>query len=326
MKAAVYRRYGAPDVVKIEDVDRPVPKDDEVLVRVHASTVCAGDVRLRRADPFFLRFLNGLWHPTKVKILGMEFAGTVERAGSEVTRFGVGDKVFGSTGLRFGAHAEYVCLPQGGFLAAIPRNLTPEEAAAIPFGAVSALHFLEKGNIKPGQEVLIYGASGSVGTAAIQLAKHFGARVTGVCSTANLELVKSLGADLVVDYTREDFSKNGRVYDIVFDTVGKSGFRRSMGAIKRGGFYLLATGPTLPFLLGGAWATITGAVHVVAGMARGSAGRMTLLTGLIEAGELRIVIDRRYRLEEIVAAHRYVDAGHKKGNVVIIIGKPGESA
>lgn len=322
MKAAVYRRYGAPGVVNVEDVARPAPRENEILVRVQATTVCAGDVRLRRADPFFLRFLNGLWRPRKITILGMELAGTVESVGGKVTRFRVGDSVFGSMGLRFGAHAQYACLCEGGLVTAMPGNVTYEEAAAIPFGAVSALHYLRKGRIQPGQEVLIYGASGSVGTAAIQLAKHFGAHVTGVCSTTNLELVKSLGADLAVDYTREDFSRNGRVYDIVFDAVGKSGFRRSMRSLKRGGFYLLATGPMLPFLLGGTWASITGSARIVTGMARGNAESLAFLGQLIEAGKLRPVIDRRYRLEEIADAHRYVEAGHKRGSVVIQVGAP----
>ena len=319
MKAAVYRRYGPPEVVQIEDVEKPRPKKNEVLVRIHATTICAGDVRLRKADPFFLRFINGLWKPKKTNILGMELAGTIESTGKKVTRFGVGDQVFGSNGLKFGAHAEYLCLSQDALLAIKPDNLTFEEAASIPFGGISALYYLRKGNIRAGQKVLIYGASGSVGTAAVQLAKHFGAHVTGVCSAANLELVKSLGADEVVDYTREDFSKAGRIYDIVFDTVGKSGVRRSMRSLKRGGFYLREAGSLLPYLLGGMWAKVTGAAKIVGGMARGNPENLTFLKGLIEVGELRAVIDRRYPLEEIVEAHRYVEAGHKKGNVVIVI-------
>jgi len=319
MKAAVYHRYGPPEVVRIEDIEKPAPKKNEVLVRIHATTICAGDVRLRKADPFFLRFIYGLRRPKKTNILGMELAGTIESVGRKVIRFGVGDQVFGSAGLKFGAHAEYVCISQDGVLEKKPENMTFEHAAAFWFGGASALHFLRKGKIQAGQKVLIYGASGSVGTAAVQLAKQFGAHVIGVCSTANLELVKSLGADEAVDYTRENFSKAGRVYDIVFDTVGKSGFWRSMSSLKRGGFYVMASGSILSFVLGGMWASITGSAKVVGGMARCNAEDRSFLKGLIEARKLRTVIDRRYSLDDIVEAHRYVEAGHKKGNVVIVL-------
>src|SRR6266568_2655360 len=268
MKAAFYTRYGPPDVLEIKDVEKPVPKDNEVLVRIHATTVCAADWRLRKADPFFTRFMTGLRAPTKIPILGTEFAGKVESVGKAVTRFEAGDQVFGSTGFKFGAHAEYACLPEDALLAIKPVNMTFEEAAAVLFGGVSALHFLRKAKVKAEQKVLIYGASGSVGVFTVQLAKHFGARVTGVCSTANLELVKSLGADEVVDYTREDFSKAGRIYDIVFDTVGKSGFSRSLKSLKRGGFYVRVGGSgrlsqILGGILEGMWASITGAAKVI---------------------------------------------------------------
>jgi NADPH:quinone reductase-like Zn-dependent oxidoreductase len=324
MKAAVYRRYGPPEVVRIEDVEKPVPKDNEVLVRIHAATVCPADWRFRKAHPFFIRFMNGLWRPKKVNILGMEFAGTVESVGQAVTRFAEGGQVFGSTGFKFGAHAEYLCLPENRLLAIKPDNMTLEEAAAVLFGGVSALYFLRRAKIQAGQKILVYGASGSVGIFAVQLAKHFGAHVTGVCSTANLALVKSLGADEVVDYTREDFSRAGRVYDMVFDTVGKSGFSRSLKSLKRGGFYVQVGGSgrlssILGGILGEMWASITGAAKVVSGVARGAAGDQSFLKGLIEAGKLRTVIDRRYSLDEIAEAHRYVEAGHKKGNVVIVL-------
>jgi NADPH:quinone reductase-like Zn-dependent oxidoreductase len=254
----------------------------------------------------------------------MEFAGRVESVGEGVTRFGEGDQVFGSTGFKFGTHAEYVCLCEDASLAIKPINMTFDEAAAVLFGGVSALYFLRKANIQAGQRVLIYGASGSVGVFAVQLAKHFGAHVTGVCSTANLDLVKSLGADEVVDYTREDFSRAGRVYDMVFDTVGKSGFSRSLKSLMRGGFYVRVGGSgRLSSILGGIvqekWASITGAAKVIGGVARGAAGDLPFLRGLIEVGKLRTVIDRRYSLDEIAEAHRYVEAGHKKGNVVIVL-------
>lgn len=319
MKAAVYHRYGPPDVVRIEDVEKPVPRDNEVLVRIHATTICAADRRLRSADPILVRFMAGFWRP-KVHILGLELAGTVEAVGRAVTRFRVGDEVFGGTGFKFGAHAEYACVAEDGRLAGKPANMTFEEAAAVLFGGFSALHFLRKANIQAGQKVLIYGASGSVGVFAVQLAKYFGARVTGVCSTGNIELVKSLGADEVVNYTREDFSKGGQVYDVVFDTVGKSGVRRTLRSLKRGGFYLRAAAIGLSPLLGGMWASFTGAARVVGGMVSGSAADQAFLKGLIEAGKLRTVIDRTYSLEDIVEAHRYVDGGHKKGHVVIVPG------
>jgi NADPH:quinone reductase-like Zn-dependent oxidoreductase len=324
MKAAVYTRYGPPDVLEIQDVDKPVPKDHEVLVRVQATTVCAADWRMRKADPFIVRFMNGLWGPKKIHILGIEFAGQVESVGKAVSRFGEGDHVFGSTGFKFGAHAEYACLPEDGLLGIKPVNMTFEEAAAVLFGGVSALHFLRKAKIQAGQKVLIYGASGSVGVFAVQLAKYFGANVTGVCSTPNLNLVKSLGADEVVDYTREDFSRAGRIYDMVFDTVGKSGFSRSLKSLKRGGFYVRVGGSgrlasILGDLLRGMWISTTGAAKVIGGIARAAAGDLAFLKGLIEAGRLRTVIDRRYSLDEIAEAHRYVEAGHKKGHVVILL-------
>ena len=328
MKAAVYTRYGPPDVLEIKDVATPVPRENEVLVRVHATTVCAADWRLRKADPFFTRVMTGLRRPTKIPILGAEFSGRVASVGQAVTRFRAGDEVFGSTGFKFGAHAEYVCLPEDGLLALKPVGMTLEESAAVLFGGVSALHFLRKAKIQAGQRVLVYGASGSVGVFAVQLAKHFGAHVTGVCSTANLDLVKSLGADEVVDYTREDFSRAGRVYDIVLDTVGKSGFSRSLKSLKRGGAYVMVGGSgRLADILGdtlrGLWASLTGAARVVSGVARATAEDQAFLKGLIEAGKLRTVIERRYSLDQIAEAHRHAEAGHKKGHVVILLDQKG---
>jgi NADPH:quinone reductase-like Zn-dependent oxidoreductase len=324
MRAAVYSRYGPPDVLEIRDVERPIPGENEVLVRIRATTVSAADWRMRKADPVLVRFMNGLWAPKKARILGMEFAGEVESVGKAVTRFKQGDEVFGSTGFKFGTHAEYACLAEDAMLATKPANMTLEEAAAVLFGGFSALHFLRKAKIQAGQKVLIYGASGSVGVFAVQLAKHFGARVTGVCSTTNLELVKSLGADEVVDYTAEDFSRAGPVYDVVLDTVGKSGFSRSLRALKRGGYYVRVMGSGRLLNMFGdlfreMWVSITGKAKVIGGVADGDAEDLSLLKSLIEADELRTVIDRRYSLDEIAEAHRYAEAGHKKGHVVILV-------
>ena len=318
MKAAVYRRYGPPEVLQIEEVEKPVPEGNEVLVRVATSTVCAADWRLRKPDPPPVGwFMNGFPRPKKINILGMEFAGTVDSIGKSSERFKVGDPVFGSTGFRFGAHAEYICVPQDQ-VTRIPSNTSFEEAAAIPFGGVSALHFLKRAGIKAGQKVLIYGASGSVGTAAVQLARFFGAHVTGVCSTVNLELVKSLGAEDLIDYTEEDFSKAGRIYDIIHDTVGKSGFWRSMHALKHGGVFIEA-GPGLSTIFGGFWAKMTGAGTVIGTVAKGGPAALDFLRELVEKGQFRPVIDRCYPLADIAEAHRYAEAGHKKGNVVINI-------
>jgi NADPH:quinone reductase-like Zn-dependent oxidoreductase len=321
MRAAVYERYGSPEVLHVTDVPKPSPGEKDVLVRVHATTVCAADWRLRSANPFLVRIMNGLWRP-KTRILGMEFSGTVESVGKAVTRFAPGDAVFGSPGFCFGAHAEYVCLPEDGNLARKPANMTFAEAAAVLFGAVSAADFLRRAKVGPGQKVLVYGASGSVGVFTVQLAKVMGAQVTGVCSTPNLDLVKSLGADEVVDYTKEDFSRAGRVYDVVFDTVGKSGFARTLRSLKRGGAYVRigASGGTLTILGGilrGIWISATGAAKMIGGVAKTAPGDLAFFKELIEAGKLRTVIDRRYPLDEIAEAHRYAEAGHKKGHVVI---------
>jgi NADPH:quinone reductase-like Zn-dependent oxidoreductase len=318
MKAAVYRTYGSPEVVRIEEVDKPVPADDEVLIRIVASTVCAADWRLRKPEPFFVGwFMNGFPTPKRIQVLGMEFAGTVDSVGPGVTRFQVGDRVFGLT-WRYGAHAEYALRSEDGSLTKMPDNASFEEAAAIPFGGISALHFLKQAGIKAQQKILIYGASGSVGTAAVQIAKHFGAHVTAVCSTANLGLVKSLGADEVIDYTKDDFAKRGRVFDIIYDTVGKGSFWQSMRALKRPGIKIEA-GPGLESILGGLWAKLTGAGKVIGGVAKGGIPALEFLRELFETGELRSVIDRRFPLSEIAKAHRYAESGHKRGNVVITI-------
>lgn len=327
MQAAVFHRYGPPEVLHIENVPKPIPKDNEVLIRVHAATVCAADWRMRTANPVLLRLMNGFLRPKKVTIPGMEFSGTVQSVGKAVTHFRPGDEVFGGTGFNFGACAEYVCLPEYGTLALKPVNMSFEQAAAVLFGGFTALTFLRKAKIQAGQNVLVYGASGSCGVFIVQLAKHFGARVTGVCSTGNLETVKSLGADEIIDYTKEDFSRAVPVYDAIYDTVGHSGSSRSLKALERGGVYARVGGSgrlaaMFGQLLHGLWLSITGKAKVVGGVAGGNAADMAFLKKLIEEGKLTTVIDRCYPLSQIVEAHRHTEGGHKKGHVVILIPQP----
>lgn len=318
MKAIEYTRYGAPDVLKLTEVAIPVPQDNEILIRIFATAVSSGDVRLRKADPFAVRLLFGFLKPKK-KILGVVLAGQVEAVGKDVTLFKEGDQVFGSTGLGLGTYAEYICLPQHGALAAKPANLTYKEAAAIPFGGTTALSFLRKGKIQRGQKVLIYGASGAVGTSAVQLAKYFGAEVTAVCSTSNLELVRSLGADKVIDYTKDDLSQQSERYDIILDTVGKSPFSNCVSLLKTNGYYLRVVHMALSAILRGLWISMTTGKKVIGGGITETSEDLVFLKELVEAGKLRAVIDRSYSLEEIVEAHTYVEKGHKKGNVIVTI-------
>ena len=319
MKAVVYSRYGSPDVLQLKEVEKPIPGNNEVLIKIYATTVTSGDCRMRKADPFAVRFINGLTKPKKITILGNELAGEIEAVGKNVKLFRTGDQVFGQAGLSLGANAEYICLPEDGTLAIKPVNLSYEQASVIPFGGNTALHFLLKGNIRRGQKVLIYGASGSLGTAAIQLAKYFEAEVTGVCSTPNVELVKSLGADKVIDYTKEDFAQNGLSYDIIFDTTGKSPFSGCVKSLKQEGIYLRAVHMKLSSVVQGLWTSITSSKQVIGGVATERKENLVFLKELVEAGKIKPVIDRHYTLEQIAEAHKYVDKGHKKGNVAITV-------
>ena len=316
MRAVVHDTYGPPEVLRLEEVDRPSPNDDEVLIKIHATTVNRTDCGFRQADPFFSRLFTGLRGP-KQRIRGSELAGEVEAVGAEVEEFEVGDEVFG---VRSGANAEYVCVREAGALAHKPTGMTFEEAAAVCDGASIALACLRKADPLKGRSVVIYGASGSIGTAAVQLAKHFGADVTAVCNTENVELVRSLGADEVIDYTREDFTRNGKTYDVVFDSVGMHSFRRCRRSLKSGGVYIetdLGFMWHVPFL-----ALLTrwiGDKRVTLPIPKYSKQDILFLKELIESGEYRAVIDRCYPLEQVVDATRYVETRQKTGNVVLTV-------
>jgi len=302
MKAIVCTKYGSPEVLELREVEKPAPKDHEIRVKIHATTVTSGDTRVRSFNSPILfwipmRLILGITKPRN-KILGVEFAGEVEAIGQHVKRFKKGDQVYAISGMRFGAYAEYICFPEEGNVTLKPTNATYEEAAALSFGGTTALHFFRKAKIKPGQKVLIYGASGAVGTSAVQIAKVMGTEVTAVCSSANFELVKSLGADHVIDYRKEDFAQREERYDVIFDTVGKSSKANCKKALKPNGVFITVDGQ---------------------GIAKVLTEDLIYLKTLVEEGKIKSVIDRRYALEQIPEAHRYVDKGHKKGNVVITV-------
>jgi len=318
MKAAVYRKFGPPEVLKIEDVEKPIPGEDQVLIRIFAATVAKEDPSVRKAPG-----INGFIKPRK-KIIGFYLAGEIESIGSKVSKFKVGDRVFGSPGMSFGTYAEYKCMPETGALAIIPSGLSFQEAAAIPNGALTTIPFLrDKGKIRSGQKVLINGASGTVGVSAVQLAKYYGTEVTGVCSTSNIELVKSLGADLVIDYTGEDFTKSSERYDIVFDAVGKSSFYSCRNILKNDGIYLTTVPSPASMLFSFLRSASSGKKLKFAATGLRSAKKkipdLNFAKELVETGKLKAVIDRTYPLEEIAEAHRYVETGRKKGDVVITI-------
>lgn len=317
MKAIVNTQYGAPEVFQLKEVEKPQPKDNEVLVRIRATAVNSGDWRLRKADPYAVRFFFGLRKP-RITILGGVFSGEVEAVGKNVTLFKPGANIFGSTDMRFGAYAQYKCLTENSAMALKPNELSHEEAAVIPFGASTALHFLKKVNIKAGQNVLIYGASGSVGTAAVQLAKYYGANVTAVCSTANLEMVNSIGADKVIDYTKTDFTKSTERYDVIMCTTNKLSFSQSIKSLHKKGTLILSDAG-ISEMLKGVWTSITGSQKVLTGVISQDAGTIKFLKELIDTGKLKAVIDRTYSLEQMTEAHAYVELGHKKGNVAITV-------
>jgi NADPH:quinone reductase-like Zn-dependent oxidoreductase len=321
MKAVVWTKYGHPDVLQLKEVPKPVPKDNEVLIKVHATTVTAGDCEIRRFEIpieywLFARLCFGLRKPKRVNIPGSELAGEVESVGRDVTRFSEGDQVFGSPEMSLGAYAEYKCLPEDGCITKKPANISYEEAACIPTGGLNALHYLRQGNIRDGQRVLIIGAGGSIGTIGIQLAKSYGAYVIVVDSTKKLDILYKIGADEVINYTKQDYTKSGEIYDVIFDIVGKGTFSQSKGLLKNNGIYLMGN-PRIGERFRGRWTSMTSGKKVISKIANYRVEDLNYLKELFEAGKIRSVIDRSYPLEQIVEAHRYVETGQKKGNVVI---------
>lgn len=317
MKAMVYTQYGPPQVLQLQKVNKPVPKDNEVLVRIKATAANSGDARLRRADPPGVRLFFGLTKPNR-NILGSVFSGEIESIGKNVKRYKVGEEIFGATGMSFGGYAEYKNLPEDGIFTLKPVNLSHEEAAVIPFGGATALHFIRKANIRKGQKVLIIGASGAVGTAAVQLAIHLGAEVTAVAGSANMDLLKSLGAVKVIDYTREDFSTGGETYDVIYDTVNMNSYECRLARLSPDGVLILGAGG-LSEMFRGLWTSLTSKRRVVMGVISQNGEDVKYLKGLAEKGLLKPVIDKTYSLEQLADAHAYVEQGHKKGNVAITV-------
>jgi len=326
MKAVIWTTYGPPEVLEFREVEKPIPKDKEVLIKIYATTVTAGDCEIRSLKvPLMLglpmRLYVGFKKPKRITILGQELSGEVEAVGKEVTFFKKGDPVFGTPGFGMGGYAQYKCLPEKpgeGVLVQKPANMTFEEAAAVPVGGLEALHFLRQGKIQSGEKVLINGAGGSIGTFAIQLAKYYGADVTGVDSTEKLEMLLSIGANQVIDYTQEDFTKRGETYDVIFDVAGKTSYSRCIRSLKDKGRYLLAN-PKFSKIILGLWTNIASSRKVKIGSASHKNEDLTFLKGLIEEGKLKSIIDKRYPLEQVAEAHTYVEKGHKKGNVVITV-------
>jgi NADPH:quinone reductase-like Zn-dependent oxidoreductase len=317
MRAVVHDRYGPAEVLHLEDIDRPVPKDDEVLIRIHATTVNRTDCALRAGEPFFSRFITGLPRPRQ-RVLGSEFAGEVETAGPAVTLFKVGDRVFGEKPWKFGGHAEYICMQESAALTHIPTGVRFDEAAAVCDGFLLALNCLRPGRVRSGQSILVYGASGAIGTAGVQLAKAWGAHVTAVCSTKNMELMRSLGADDVIDYTQNDFTKNGQAYDAVFDAAGKLTFAGCKGSLKSGGVYLPTDGMRNVAIA--AWTARIGDRKVIFDLPPKFLKKdVVMLAGLMDSGKYRAVIDRQYPLEQVVEATKYVETHQKVGNVVLTL-------
>jgi len=325
MKAIIWPKFGPPEVLQLKDIEKPTPKDDEVLIKIHATNVTMGDCEMRNLQfsgllKFFMRLGIGFKRPRKKNfILGQEFAGEIEAIGNEITQFRKGDQVFAHAGFHFGSYAEYVCLSENGTISIKPSNITYEEAAAIPTGGFEAVHYLKKANIQEGQTILIRGASGSIGTIAIQLAKYYGAEVTGVGNPNSLEVMKSIGADKVIDYTKEDFTQNGETYDIIFDIIGKSHFSYFRNSLKKKGIYLLAN-PKMKLFNREKWAAKIRGFKYISGNSddiKEMVEQLTFLKELSEAGRLKVVIDKRYPLEQMVKAHKYVEEGNKTGNVII---------
>ncbi|HRQ23381.1 MAG TPA: NAD(P)-dependent alcohol dehydrogenase [Anaerolineales bacterium] len=331
MKAIVYSEYGAPEVLRLKDVEKPEPGDNEILVRVRATSVTVGDLWARNFKAISPREFSmpfPLWLPSRmffgiskprISILGSEFAGEVESVGRDVKRFKKGDAVFGYRGQSMGANAEYLCMPEDGMVTLKPVNMTYEEVATVPYGALTALSLLRKVNVQAGQKVLVIGASGKIGSAAVQLAEYFGADVTGVCSTAGMDFVKSLGANKVIDYTKEDFTQNGETYDLIFDVMRKSSFSKCRNSLKPNGIYLLASFK-MKQLFEMLWMSMSGGKRVVCALSSENVKDLDFIKELIEAGKIKSVIDKRYPLEQIAEAHRYAETGRKRGNVVITIG------